>query len=113
MAALLAGACIWALGAGNFAIMAAAVAVWGLGFASTNSMQQVRLVGAAPALGTASVSLNTSALYIGQAIGSATGGILFARDLLYGAGYVSVAFIALALFVTTLTKPRPAVALSA
>ena len=38
--------------------------------------------------------------------------VLFARDLLYGAGYVSVAFIALALFVTTLTKPRPAVALS-
>jgi predicted MFS family arabinose efflux permease len=112
LATLLAGACIWALGAGNFAIMAAAVAVWGLGFASTNSMQQVRLIGAAPALGTASVSLNTSALYIGQAIGSAAGGMLFARDLLYGAGYVSAAFIALALFVMTLTKPRPAVTLS-
>src|SRR6478672_7267331 len=112
MAALLAGACIWALGAGHLAIMAAAVAVWGLGFASTNSMQQVRLVGAAPALGTASVSLNTSALYIGQAIGSAAGGMLFARDLLYGAGYVSVAFIALAFFVVTLTKPRQAVTLS-
>jgi MFS transporter, DHA1 family, inner membrane transport protein len=112
LATLLAGACIWALGAGNFAIMAAAVAVWGLGFASTNSMQQVRLIGAAPALGTASVSLNTSALYIGQAIGSAAGGMLFARHLLYGAGYVSAAFIALALFVMTLTKPRPAVTLS-
>ena len=112
MAALLAGASIWALGAGNFAIMALAVAVWGLGFASTNSMQQVRLVGAAPALGAASVSLNTSALYIGQAIGSAAGGVLFARDLLHGAGYVSVAFIALALVVVTLTRPRPPVALS-
>jgi len=112
MAALLAGACIWALGAGNFAIMATAVAVWGLGFASTNSMQQVRLVGAAPALGTASVSLNTSALYVGQAIGSATGGMLFARDLPYGPGYVSVVFIALALFVVTLTRPRQAAALS-
>jgi len=112
MAVLLAGASIWALGAGNFALMAAAVAVWGLGFASTNSMQQVRLVGAAPALGTASVSLNTSALYIGQAIGSAAGGVLFARDLLHGAGYVAVAFIALALVVVTLTRPRPTVALS-
>src|SRR5260370_38265048 len=50
MAALLAGASIWTLGAGNFAIMALAVAVWGLGFASTHSMPQVRLVGAAPAL---------------------------------------------------------------
>jgi predicted MFS family arabinose efflux permease len=72
----------------------------------------VRRGGAAPALGTASVSLNTSALYIGQAIGSAAGGVLFARDLLRGAGYVSVAFIALALVVVTLTGPRPAVGLS-
>jgi predicted MFS family arabinose efflux permease len=112
VAALLAGSGIWAFGAGNFTIMAAAVAVWGLGFASTNSMQQVRLIGAAPALGTASVSLNTSALYIGQAIGSATGGILFARDLLHAAGYVSVAFIALALVVVTLARPRQAAASS-
>jgi MFS transporter, DHA1 family, inner membrane transport protein len=75
-------------------------------------MQQVRLVGAAPALGAASVSLNTSVLYVGQAIGSAAGGLLFARDLLHGSGYVSVAFIALALIVVTLTRPRPAAALS-
>jgi hypothetical protein len=38
--------------------------------------------------------------------------MLFARDLLYGAGYVSVTFIALALFVATLTRPRQGVALS-
>jgi MFS transporter, DHA1 family, inner membrane transport protein len=108
VAALLAGASIWALGAGHFTIMAAAAGIWGLGFASTNSMQQVRLIGAAPALGAASVSLNTSAIYVGQAIGSATGGMLFARGLLHGAGYVAVAFIALALVVVTLTRPRQA-----
>jgi DHA1 family inner membrane transport protein len=113
MTLLLSGACIWALGAGNLAIMAAAVAVWGLGFASTNSMQQVRLIGAAPALGAASVSLNTSALYVGQAIGSAAGGVLYASDHLYGAGYVAMAFIALALIVVILTKPRQAAAPSA
>jgi MFS transporter, DHA1 family, inner membrane transport protein len=75
--------------------MAGSVAIWGLGFASTNSMQQVRLVAAAPALAPASVSLNTSVLYIGQAIGSAIGGVLYARNLLYGAGYVSMGFVAL------------------
>ena len=110
MTALLTGASIWALGAGHLGVMAVAVAVWGLGFASTNSMQQVRLIGAAPTLGAASASLNTSALYIGQAIGSATGGMLFARNLFYGPGYVSVAFVALALIVVTLTKPRQAAA---
>ena len=92
--------------------MACSVAVWGLGFASTNSMQQVRLVGAAPALASASVSLNTSVLYIGQAVGSAIGGMLFVRDLLHGAGYVAAAFIALALIVVILTKPRQVPALS-
>ena len=104
MAVLLAGAGIWAIGAGNFAVMAAAVAVWGLGFASTNSMQQVRLIGAAPALGTASVSLNTSVLYVGQAVGSAIGGILYARDLPYATGYVSIGFVALALVTVIATR---------
>jgi DHA1 family inner membrane transport protein len=105
---LLTGVTGWALSAGIYPLMACSVAIWGLGFASTNSMQQVRLVGAAPALASASVSLNTSVLYIGQALGSAIGGMLYARDLLYGAGYVAVAFIALALLTVMLTKPGQA-----
>ena len=105
---LLAGTSGWALSAGNYPLMACSVAIWGLGFASTNSMQQVRLVIAAPTLASASVSLNTSVLYIGQAVGSAIGGMLYARDLLYGAGYVSMGFVALALLVVTLTRPRQA-----
>ncbi|MES5483683.1 MFS transporter [Bradyrhizobium sp. INPA03-11B] len=105
---LLAGVAGWALSAGAYALMAASVAVWGLGFASTNSMQQVRLVGAAPALASASVSLNTSVLYIGQAIGSAIGGLLFAREWLLSAGYVATAFVAAALVVVVITRPRTA-----
>jgi predicted MFS family arabinose efflux permease len=57
------------------------------------------------------VSLNTSVLYIGQAIGSSVGGVLYARDLLYDTGYVAVAFIALALTTVVLTRPRPAAVL--
>ncbi len=68
--------------AGIYPLMAISVAIRGLGFASTNSMQQVRLVGTAPSLASASVSLNTSVLYIGQAVGSAIGGFLYARDLI-------------------------------
>ena len=96
-ALMLTGVTGWALSAGIYPLMVVSVAIWGLGFASTNSMQQVRLVGAAPSLASASVSLNTSVLYVGQAVGSAIGGFLYARDLLYAAGYVSAAFIALAL----------------
>jgi predicted MFS family arabinose efflux permease len=68
--------------------------------------------GAAPALASASVALNTSVLYIGQAVGSAIGGVLFAHDLLHGAGYVAAGFIALALMVVILTRPRRAAAWS-
>ncbi|MEA2919310.1 MAG: transporter, family, inner rane transport protein [Bradyrhizobium sp.] len=107
-ALIMTGVTIWALGAGSYPLMACAVAIWGLGFASTNSMQQVRLVVAAPTLASASVSLNTSVLYIGQAVGSAIGGVLYARDLLYGSGYVAMGFVALALVTVTLTKPRRA-----
>jgi MFS transporter, DHA1 family, inner membrane transport protein len=94
----------WTVSAGGYPLMACAVAVWGLGFASSNSMQQVRLVGAAPALASASVSLNTSVLYVGQAIGSGIGGLLYAKELLHGIGYAGVAFVALALITVISTR---------
>jgi predicted MFS family arabinose efflux permease len=103
---LLTGVTGWALSAGVYPLMAGSVAIWGLGFASTNSMQQVRLVAAAPVLASASVALNTSVLYVGQAVGSAIGGMLYAREMLYGAGYVAAGFVALALIVVLLTRPR-------
>ncbi len=105
MVVLLAGLAGWALSAGIYSLMAVSVAIWGIGFASTNSMQQVRLVAAAPALASASVSLNTSALYIGQATGSAIGGFLYGGDLFYASGYVAVALVALAVIAVILTKP--------
>jgi DHA1 family inner membrane transport protein len=101
---LLTGVSGWAFSAGFYPLMAASVAIWGLGFASTNSMQQVRLVAAAPALASASVSLNTSVLYVGQAVGSAIGAILYARDLLHASGFVAMTFVALALVTVFWTR---------
>ncbi len=47
---------------------------WGLGMFATNSAQQARLIQISPALASGSVALNTSAIYLGQAIGAAGGG---------------------------------------
>jgi predicted MFS family arabinose efflux permease len=69
---------LWPLG--TSLLLAAAICVpWALGCFSTNSAQQARLVGIAPALASASVALNTSAMYAGQAIGASSGGWLIAH----------------------------------
>ena len=101
---MLVGIAIWAFGAGIVPAMMISVMLWGFSFASVNSMQQVRLAGAAPLFASATVSLNTSGLYIGQAIGSGIGGALFAHEMYYAIGYVGVAFLVLALGAVVLSR---------
>jgi predicted MFS family arabinose efflux permease len=68
----------WPLGA-TFASMAVVLVPWALGCFSSNSTQQARLSIAAPALAPALMALNTSAIYLGQAAGAASGGWLIAH----------------------------------
>jgi predicted MFS family arabinose efflux permease len=69
----------WPL-AGSLAAMAVVLVPWALGCFSTNSAQQARLGLAAPALAPALMALNTSAIYLGQAVGAASGGVLVASS---------------------------------
>jgi predicted MFS family arabinose efflux permease len=63
----------------NVWLLAAVLVPWGLGTFAGNSSQQARLVSNAPALASATVALNTSAIYSGQALGAASGGVLIAQ----------------------------------
>ena len=63
----------------GFSIMLLAIVPWGLGVFASNSSQQARLVALAPMLAPASIALNTSAMYAGQAIGAGSGGALIHR----------------------------------
>jgi predicted MFS family arabinose efflux permease len=65
----------WPLG-NSIALLALVCIPWGLGCFSCNSAQQARLVSIAPAMASVSVALNTSAIYLGQGIGSAVGGVM-------------------------------------
>jgi len=97
MASTLLGMTLWSVGAGWLVAMGGAgIFFWAFGFAAINSMQQARLVAAAPDLASASVALNTSVLYVGQAIGSGIGGLLFAHEYFRLVGYVGAAFVTLA-----------------
>jgi predicted MFS family arabinose efflux permease len=63
---------------------------WALACFSMQSMQQARLGAAAPTLAPALMALNTSAIYLGQAAGAASGGWLIAHH-----GYGSLSFVGL------------------
>jgi predicted MFS family arabinose efflux permease len=105
---MLTGLSMFSIGAGALAVMAAGVAVWGLGFAAINSMQQARLVAVKPDLSSASVALNTSSIYVGQAIGSGIGGFLLSHDLPRALGYTAVALMAASLGVLAMTREKAA-----
>lgn len=73
---------LWPLGLWSLGMQALILVPWALGCFSANSAQQARLVHLAPALAPATVALNTSAIYGGQALGAALGGGLIAQGLM-------------------------------
>lgn len=95
--AMMAGAALWSLVIDSVELVFVGSALWGLGFAASNSMQQARLAGAAPALAGAAIALNSSAIYVGQAAGSALGGVMFDAGFLRGMGWTATGALLLAL----------------
>ena len=68
----------WPLG-GTLIGTAVILVPWALGCFASNSTQQARLGMAAPALAPALMALNTSAIYLGQAVGASSGGWLISH----------------------------------
>ncbi len=100
---------LWPLGT-TLWLASVVVLPWALGCFASNSAQQARLVGLAPALATASVALNTSAMYAGQGLGAAGGGALIASsrmDWLNWVGLVGLlAALAVSAWATRAAKAR-------
>lgn len=70
---------LWPLGT-SLALLCLVSVPWALGCFSSNSAQQARLVAIAPAVASVSIALNTSAMYMGQGLGSALGGWMIAHE---------------------------------
>ncbi len=102
LGAILLGLVVFWSSFGLIAGAAISVALWGLGTFSSNSLQQSRLITHAPALASASVALNTSTIYLGQAIGAATGAKLIAEKALTALAPVAACFLILAIALTLL-----------
>jgi predicted MFS family arabinose efflux permease len=108
MLMVIVGSAAWAFGAGSLVAMAIGILMVGIGLTSVNSMQQARLVAEAPDLASATVALNTSVLYVGQAIGSGIGGFFYAQGLYAASGFTALAFFILAFASFRITERRKA-----
>ena len=88
------------LGQGSVWLFCVMTAAWGLGGFATNSSQQARLATTAPLLTPASVAMNTSAIYLGQAAGALAGGLLI------GHGMVEMVVTSVALYLIAAAVSR-------
>ena len=98
------GMIAWGLLSGSLPGALAAASIWGLGTFATMSVQQARLAGIAPQLTSASIALNSSAIYFGQAAGSSIGGTFISQNLLSLLPFAGAAILVLAALVSVLAE---------
>jgi predicted MFS family arabinose efflux permease len=110
LALMIAGLAAWALAGVTPSVtwpaLLAAIPLWGLGCFAANSAQQARLVALAPPLASASIALNTSCIYAGQAVGAALGGALIRGFGLAPLASVGAALMAAALLLSARVGSR-------
>jgi DHA1 family inner membrane transport protein len=105
MVSMLASHLLWPWSAGSLGLYLVVLFLWGIGCFSANSAQQARLAALAPQQVSVSVALNSSALYLGQAVGPAVGGLVLARSIGQAsdvAAYQSLAWISVPLFLAAI-----------
>ncbi|MGZ5900624.1 MAG: MFS transporter [Reyranella sp.] len=87
------------------AVLLPAILLWGFASWGVATAQQVRLVALAPDLAPVSLSLNSSAIYLGSATGAAMGALVIADSAVRMLGGVAACF-SLAALLTVLAGPR-------
>jgi predicted MFS family arabinose efflux permease len=102
MGCMLTAIILWPLTRGSLPATAALMMLWGLGCFSVNSSQQVRLMMMAPKLTSASVALNSSAIYLGQAVGAFVGGLIISAQGTASLSFFGAAPMALGIAVSLL-----------
>ncbi|WP_151632571.1 MFS transporter [Noviherbaspirillum aerium] len=102
MVCMLAAVLLWPLSHGSLPVATTLMLLWGLGCFAINGSQQARLVGMAPQLASASVSLNSSAIYLGQAAGALLGGLIVSTQGTGTLSYFAAAPLAIAIGVSHL-----------
>ena len=98
---MLASHVIWLFVPGSWWLLAVFLLLWGIGCFSTNNAQQARLVMLSPAHAPVSVAMNSSAMYFGQAVGTAAGAAILA-GVAGPSAYTALALISVPLFIVSI-----------
>jgi predicted MFS family arabinose efflux permease len=99
---------IMAYSGASLALTIVAIGLWGGAAFAISSAQQARLVNQNPHLASATLALNTSALYIGQAGGAMLGGITISLAGVQNLHWAGAALLAAALAASVWESLLPA-----
>jgi predicted MFS family arabinose efflux permease len=100
------GLLVWSLSGTSVLLAGLGLAIWGSGGGPAIAAQQARLIAADPMAASATVALNTSLLYAGQAIGTSLGGWTLSSGHASWSGVAAVTLIAVALLVSITAQRR-------
>jgi predicted MFS family arabinose efflux permease len=104
LAIVLSGLLLWSGSGALLPVAIVGLLLWGYGGGPTISGQQARLIGADPDAASASVALNTSVLYAGQASGTYVGGALLSGNLTQWSGVVACMLLIVALLMCLMIR---------
>jgi predicted MFS family arabinose efflux permease len=101
------GLVVWSQSGASVLLAGLGLAIWGSGSSPAIAAQQARLIAADPLAASATVALNTSLLYAGQAIGTTLGGWTLSSGHGNWSGIVAVALVAIAFFASMAAERQP------
>lgn len=106
LGAILLGLILWTAKPSLLPLVGATMFVWGIGMSPAIAAQQARLIEANPIAASASTSLNTSIVYLGQAAGTFAGGEMLIREHATFSATLAIGMLTLALALSLLLHLR-------
>lgn len=106
LGAILLGLILWTSKPSLLPLVAASLFFWGIGMSPAIAAQQARLIEANPIAASASTSLNTSIVYLGQAAGTFAGGKLLVQEHATLSATLAIGLLTLALTLSLLLHLR-------
>jgi MFS transporter, DHA1 family, inner membrane transport protein len=107
LALMLAAMLLWPLTRGSLMLTLLPLLLWGFACFATNSAQQARLLDHDPPFAGATIALNSTCIYLGQAIGAFSGGLLMAGNAGSWLPWVGAAWLLVAVAASLAAPDRP------